>query len=277
MKNKKHDDRSRRNQRNWRTTFSWLSALKQRWPKTIAFINGGIFFVFFLALIFPLIPPQWYTENEPIAAAPQPEVSIPSDSESPEELAKIQAEQNTPDARKYRHQLRQEAHMVWGLDAPVSTFAAQIHQESMWNETIKSRVGAEGLSQFMPATATWISRLYDDLKQNQPTNPIWSMRALVRYDKFLYDRVVAANPCERMAFALSAYNGGLGWVFKRKEKSKDPLVCFNETCDINPGITPGNQKENVDYPRRILLLHAPLYVRDGWGPESCKTTLLASR
>ena len=39
------------------------------------------------------------------------------------------------------------------------------------------------------------------------------------YDKYLWDRLAAKNaqkkvltPCDRMAFALSAYNGGMGWT-----------------------------------------------------------------
>ena len=174
------------------------------------------------------------------------------------------------EAGKHKRQLRQQAHQIWGLHAPVSTFAAQIHQESRWHADARSRVGAQGLAQFMPATANWISGVYPDLSDNAPTNPTWALRALIRYDKFLYDRVAAVNSCEKMAFALSAYNGGLGWVNKRKARSKKPLVCFNATCDINPGIAPANQRENAEYPRRILLRHEPTYINAGWGAGSCQ-------
>jgi soluble lytic murein transglycosylase-like protein len=174
-----------------------------------------------------------------------------------------------PDAAKHKRLLRQQAHLVWGLDAPVATFAAQIHQESRWRDSARSPVGAIGLAQFMPSTASWISGVYPDLADNAPTNPTWAMRAMLRYDKFLLDRIAADNPCERMAFALSGYNGGLGWVKKRKAKSDKPKQCFDATCDINPGITAANQQENADYPRRILLRHEPLYVKAGWGAGSC--------
>lgn len=173
------------------------------------------------------------------------------------------------DAARYRLDLRRQAHMVWGLEAPVASFAAQIHQESRWRADAKSPVGAQGLAQFMPSTASWISGVYAGLRDNEPYNPTWAMRALVTYDKHLYDRVKAANPCERMAFALSGYNGGLGWVYKRQKLSSAPQYCLGQTCDINPGITPGNQRENADYPHRILQRHEPLYVRAGWGLGSC--------
>ena len=60
-------------------------------------------------------------------------------------------------AQQYRALLVRTAHAVWGLDAPVAVLAAQIHQESAWNAQAISRVGAQGLAQFMPATATWIA------------------------------------------------------------------------------------------------------------------------
>ncbi|MCS6516232.1 lytic transglycosylase domain-containing protein [Burkholderia pseudomallei] len=173
------------------------------------------------------------------------------------------------DAARYKLELRRQAQLVWGLNAPISSFAAQIHQESRWRVDANSPVGAQGLAQIMPSTATWLGGLYAGLRNTDPLNPTWALRALVSYDKWLYDRVKAANPCERMAFALSGYNGGLGWVYKRKKLSNEPLYCFAKTCEINPGVTPSNQRENAEYPRRILRRHEPLYVRAGWGIGSC--------
>ena len=56
-------------------------------------------------------------------------------------------------AERYRALLIREARVVWGMDAPVATFAAQIHQESMWRSDAVSRAGAQGLAQFMPKAA----------------------------------------------------------------------------------------------------------------------------
>lgn len=172
-------------------------------------------------------------------------------------------------ASRYKHELRQQSQFVWGVDAPVASFAAQIHQESRWNSTAHSPVGAEGLAQFMPSTAGWIAEAYPNLRASDPYNPAWAIRALVQYDRHLWDRIRAANGCERMAFSMSAYNGGLGWVYKRQARSQAPGICLNGTCEINPGISASNQRENVAYPRRILLQHEPLYVSSGWGRGSC--------
>lgn len=173
-----------------------------------------------------------------------------------------------PEAARYQLTLKREAQRVWGLDAPVATFGAQVHQESRWRVNARSPVGAQGLAQFMPSTATWIGGAYADLSERAPLNPTWALRGLVTYDKFLFDRVKADDECDRMAFALSAYNGGLGWVYKRQRLSAQPGVCFGATCDINPGVSPASQRENSLYPELILHRYEPLYAR--WGRGVCQ-------
>ena len=174
-------------------------------------------------------------------------------------------------ATTHRLALKREAQRVWGLDAPTASFAAQIHQESRWRENARSPVGAQGLAQFMPATAQWIGGFDTTLKPTQPFSAAWSLRALVVYDKWLYDRVRGVDECNRMAFAMAAYNGGLGWVNKRKARSPQPGVCFGVTCAINPGITAANQRENQHYPEVILKRYEPLYANTwGWGRGVCQ-------
>lgn len=171
------------------------------------------------------------------------------------------------DAQRHQGLLKREAQRVWGLQAPVATFAAQIHQESLWRESARSPVGAQGLAQFMPTTTNWIGGLYPGLGERAPHNPAWALRALVTYDKWLLDRIKADNACERMAFVLSAYNGGLGWVYRRQKLSGEPGRCLGATCTINPGVTPASQRENAHYPEVILRRYEPLYAT--WGPGSC--------
>lgn len=178
-----------------------------------------------------------------------------------------QAQGVPADAARYRLTLKREAQAVWGLNAPVASLAGQIHQESRWNPDAKSPVGAQGLAQFMPSTSNWISGLYPSLAERSPSNPTWAIRALVTYDAHLFVRVRADNDCERFAFALSAYNGGLGWVYKRQALSRTPGTCLSATCLINPGITPAAQAENAAYPRVILQRHQDLYAL--WGPRIC--------
>jgi soluble lytic murein transglycosylase-like protein len=89
-------------------------------------------------------------------------------------------------ALAYRDELIRTAHAVWGINAPVAVFGAQIHQESGWRHDAVSPVGALGLAQFMPATAKWIAQIDPALVEGQPYNPGWAMRAMVVYDQNLY-------------------------------------------------------------------------------------------
>lgn len=166
----------------------------------------------------------------------------------------------------YRADLIRSARFVWGLDAPIPSFAAQIHQESGWRPDAQSAFAA-GLTQFTPATAEWISGAYpNELGEGQPFNPKWAIRALVRYDRHLWERNVAATDCDRMAFVLAAYNGGNGWVNKdrrlTKAKGGDPLRWWGHVEKYSPRAT-WAYKENRDYPRKILYKWQPIYA--GWG------------
>ena len=177
-------------------------------------------------------------------------------------------------ARQYRAELIRNARAVWGLNAPVATFAAQIHQESGWRANAISQVGAQGLTQFMPATAKWIGELYpQSLGSAQPFNPSWSIRALVRYDRWLFDRIAADNLCERLAFTLSAYNGGLSWVNRDKQlatrKGLDQMFWFQSVATVNSGRSAANWRENRGYPQRILKRYEPQYVKAHWGAGGC--------
>lgn len=172
-------------------------------------------------------------------------------------------------ANEYRRDLTRLSRSVWGLDAPISTLAAQLHQESLWNPLARSQAGAQGLAQFMPATASWMSKRYPGFG-NMPFDPRWALRFQSLYMKDLYDDNEGADSCERMAFALASYNGGQGHINRRKEMSATPEYCLEQTCAIRPpGVSAGNQRENERYPKRILLELTPLYYQALWGPGFC--------
>lgn len=170
-------------------------------------------------------------------------------------------------ASQYRQELTRQARLLFGLDAPVALFAAQVHQESYWNPNAVSRVGAKGLAQFMPATAKWIPAIDSQLVNPQPTNPKWALRALVRYDHWLYSRLKADTNCDRWAMALSAYNGGLGWVLRDKKAAnqggKSRWLWWDNVELFNAGRSKWAFKENRGYPRRIMQTLMPRY--HSWG------------
>ena len=177
------------------------------------------------------------------------------------------------DAYKYRSILIRSARAVWGLNAPTATFAAQVHQESYWRSDAVSRVGARGLTQFMPATSKWIAGLYPELSGNEPHNPAWALQAQARYMYWLWARVRAADPCQRMAKALSSYNGGLGWLQRDErlaaQRGLDPALWWDGVENINAGRSAAAKHENQQYPRKILLQLEPAYISTGWGLGVC--------
>lgn len=179
-----------------------------------------------------------------------------------------------PDAMQWRRTLTREAQAQWGISAPVATFAAQIHQESLWRADAVSRVGARGMAQFMPATAEWIAGAYPALgPQPQPASPAWAIRALVTYDRHIWDGLSAADDCHRMAKTLSGYNGGPGWVTRDERlaasRGLDPSRWWGHTETVNAGRSAANWRENRAYPRRILVDHAPAYARADFGWSAC--------
>ncbi|PMY49125.1 MULTISPECIES: transglycosylase SLT domain-containing protein [Pseudomonas] len=177
-------------------------------------------------------------------------------------------------AERYQRDLTRIAQAEWGLDAPVATFAGQIHQESRWKFDARSPVGAQGLGQVMPSTAAWLAETFPKvLGKNEPYNPIWSMQALVSYDRWLASRITAADSCEQAAMILSSYNGGLGWLIRDRKlasaKGADKLTWFGSVERFNDGRSAAAFKENRAYPRLILRQWEPLYIQAGWGKGRC--------
>lgn len=185
-------------------------------------------------------------------------------------LAAASANAQVPQAAAtYRGQLVRAAHSQWGLDAPVAVLAAQVHQESRWRPDAMSHVGARGLGQFMPATATWwceLNRL--PLSECQPENPTWALRALVGYDKWLFERTPQRYAArDRLWVVLRGYNGGLGhWQAEARIAPGGLQGAAREAVDAACGRAkraPIHCAENLGYPRRILGELAPLYA--SWG------------
>ena len=169
-------------------------------------------------------------------------------------------------ARHHQRDLTREARIVYGLNAPVPLFAAQIHQESAWRDDARSPVGAEGLAQFMPATSTWMTAIdpaaLGDIAQ--PFNPQWAIRAMVRYDRWLSKRVKGHTPCDRWWAVLRSYNGGLGHWKAEARFAADPLdrTCVDAHCG-KARRAPVHCRENLHYPERILIRHQEHYAT--WG------------
>jgi len=107
---------------------------------------------------------------------------------------------------------------------PASLLAAQIEQESSWNPNAQSATiaglqtgGAQGLSQFMPATWAQIGRNDAGDGNISPFNPIDAIMAQGRYMCQLAASIQSDPALTRgdvVALALAAYNAGLDAVQK---------------------------------------------------------------
>lgn len=177
-------------------------------------------------------------------------------------------------ALQYRSELIRVSRMAWGLDAPVAVFAAQIHTESWWKNSTVSSVGAQGLAQFMPSTAKWLPSVAPETGTPTPFEPRWSLRACVTYDKYLFDRITARwgkplTEWNRMAFVMSAYNGGLGWTNRDRARAAqsglNPDVYFGHVEQANAGRRASAKRENQRYVQFILCERQQAYVKAGWG------------
>jgi len=180
-------------------------------------------------------------------------------------------------AQRWRRTVVTVAHQQFGLNAPIATLAAQLHQESAWKPDARSHAGALGMAQFMPATARDMARLHPTAcAPAQPFDPRWAIRCAARYDADLYRAIRAQTLCDRWAMTLSAYNGGLGWVYRDQRTARDvqlnPGRWWGNTEVVNAGRSISAWLENRGYPRRILHTLAPRYVQAGWGKSACPCT-----
>jgi soluble lytic murein transglycosylase-like protein len=159
----------------------------------------------------------------------------------------------------YRATLIREAQAVHGPDAPVPMFAGQIAQESSWRANVTAWDNGRGLAQFMDGTTAQVSGLFPELGPPAPYDPRWSMRALVRYDAWIYKRVQGKDACQRWAAALKGYNAGPGYVRQAQSKSPDPTTWFGVTEFIPTRQSATNFEYSRTYPHKILFKHQPKY------------------
>jgi membrane-bound lytic murein transglycosylase D len=99
--------------------------------------------------------------------------------------------------------------------------------ESSFNREAKSKVGATGIWQFMPKTASRDLRVTDAIDERY--DPLKATRAAARFLRRNHDQF------KSWALAVMAYNGGPGLVQRAIQKlhTRDPLKIVNEFKDPN--------------------------------------------
>jgi soluble lytic murein transglycosylase-like protein len=169
---------------------------------------------------------------------------------------------------RFAPDVKRAAQAVWGIRAPTPMFLGQIKQESGGDPRVCSAYAC-GLAQFTPDTAAWMQRVYGtEIGKSDVFDPRWAIGALVRYDKYLIERVPGHTSCDRAWGGLRAYNGGLGHVLNEARFAADPLD--HEDVDAQCGKARRSAKhcpESLGYPRRILLVNQPRYA--GYGETLC--------
>jgi len=110
--------------------------------------------------------------------------------------------------------------------------AAQGYQESGLNQSVKSKVGAVGVMQVMPATGRDLK--VGDISQIEP-----NIHAGVKYMRWVMDNYYKDEPMDKLnkgLFAFASYNAGAGRISQlRKEAAKrglDPNVWFGNVEQI---------------------------------------------
>jgi membrane-bound lytic murein transglycosylase MltF len=110
--------------------------------------------------------------------------------------------------------------------------AAQGYQESQLDQSVKSKVGAVGVMQLMPATGKEMA--VGDVSQLEP-----NIHAGVKYMRWMMDHYYKDEPMDRLnkgLFTLASYNAGPGRIRQlRQEAAKrglDPNVWFGNVEQI---------------------------------------------
>ena len=117
-------------------------------------------------------------------------------------------------------------------DVDYLLMAAQGFQESGLDQSVKSRVGAVGVMQVMPATGKELD--VGDIRQLEP-----NIHAGVKYMRWMMDHYYKDEPMDRLnkgLFTFASYNAGPGRIRQlRKEAEKrglDPNVWFGNVEQI---------------------------------------------
>lgn len=176
-------------------------------------------------------------------------------------------------AHQHRADMMRSAWRTFGPAAPTALLAAQIHAESTWRTDATSRVGAQGLAQFMPRTAQEMAERYPS--DCAPANPNSARWAIACRDRYMHRLLQAQRPygsaplteCAQWVFALRAYNGGGTWVRRDRraaQKSGADPDDWQAVQPFNAGRSEANHRENTRYAPKILELQSR-YHRAGWG------------
>lgn len=144
--------------------------------------------------------------------------------------------------RKYDHHFQKYSKHYFGIGFDWTWFKAQAIAESRLDPGARSRVGARGLMQIMPATFGEIRRAnphFDDIR-----SPKWNIAAGIYYNRYLYQRWDRFRNSNRLLVTFASYNAGLGGIRSAIRKARKPVQGWHH-------VEPHAPAQTRHYVRRI--------------------------
>jgi len=166
---------------------------------------------------------------------------------------------------KHRALITREANLKFGATAPVPAITGMFFQESQCNPLATNPAdGGAGIGQLTgKENIKWISE-QSGVKPLNPYNINDNVRASLWLLKYNYDRIPGSVPCQKIGAALSAYNGGLGYVLASYSVSNSSYWFYTTEYLKGAGKqSAGNFAYARSYPRKVLFKHQPKYASLG--------------
>jgi membrane-bound lytic murein transglycosylase F len=135
---------------------------------------------------------------------------------------------------KYDHHFRKQSKHYFGPLVDWRWLKAQGIAESGLNPEARSKVGAVGIMQIMPAT-------FKEIRKKNPSllsleDPKWNIAAGIYYDRYLFDKwdFLSADTQQRLFFAFASYNAGFRRIRKAYNKSLKQLKAADNWEQVAP-------------------------------------------
>lgn len=162
---------------------------------------------------------------------------------------------------KYDRYFSKYSKRFFGPSFDWAYFKAQAVAESRLKARAKSRVGAVGIMQIMPATFKEIRRKNPSIRGARE-QPRWNIAAGIYYDRVLWKMWKARRPFQdRVNFMLGSFNAGQGNIIKAQRLAKKEGLNHNLWEAIErtlPNVTGRYSRETIGYVRKTNTIRRAL-------------------
>ena len=152
---------------------------------------------------------------------------------------------------KYDRYFRKNSKRYFGPGMDWRWFKAQAMAESGLNPEARSKAGAVGIMQIMPATFEYIRKKNASLKSLE--DPKWNIAAGIYYDRYLYDKwdFLDTDNLQRLFFTFGSYNAGFRRVRQAYNKSREQHEAVSKWEQVQ-GLVPGATRHYVKRIRKLM-------------------------